>query len=215
RQIAGRLDYNLKGSAKLFYKFAYDQNLLASSQTNFQPFKNQDNTPSHAIGLDFNTGTFTHQIRFGYMKFHNIIGDAAQLSGAFDPIPDAFLSISGISPRFRTGPNDLAPQQTFQTNRQIKYDGSKIWGNHVTRYGVGFNAIRGGGFASFFGLAPEIASSLASYNKVQAKDPTFGNAFGNDIHNPLNYPVATIIMGNGQGFSTEFPGFGFPAGAQA
>jgi hypothetical protein len=209
KQITGRLDYNIKGSARLFYKFVYDENLLASSQVDFQPFKNQDNAPSHTVGLDFNSGTFTHQIRFEYLKFHNIIGDAAQLSGAFDPIPNAFLSISGISPRFRTGPNLLAPQQTFQTDHQIKYDGSKIWGNHVTRYGVGFNAIRGGGFASFFGLAPEIASNLSAYNKHPS------NAFGNDIHNPLNYPVATIIMGNGQGFSTEFPGFGFPAGAQS
>lgn len=210
RQVSGRLDYNIKGSAKLFYKFAYDENVLASSQTNFQPFKNQDNTPSHAIGLDFNTGNFTHSIRFGYLKFHNVIGDAAQLSGAFDPIPDAFISISGsVSPRFRTGPNDLAPQQTFQTDRQIKYDGSHLMGNHIIRYGVGYNAIRGGGFASFFGLAPEMASNPAAF----AKFPS--NAFPGGAANPLNYPVSTIIMGNGQGFSTEFPGFGFPAGAQA
>lgn len=208
KQITGKVDYNLKGSAKLFYKFGYDNNVLASSQTNFQPFKNEDNAPSHAIGLDFNTGTFTHSIRFGYLKFHNLIGDAAQLSGAFDPIPTAFLSISGISPRFRTGPNDLAPQQTYQTNRQIKYDGSKIWGNHVFRYGVGFNAIRGGGFASFFGLAPEIAG-LASQSAIAAAGPFSGGSA-----NPLNYPVRTIIMGNGQGFSSEFPGFGYPAGAQ-
>jgi hypothetical protein len=210
KQLSGRLDYNIKGSAKLFYKFSYDENILASSQTDFQPFKNQDNAPSHAIGLDFNTGNFTHSIRFGYLKFHNIIGDAAQLSGAFDPIPDAFISISGsVQPRFRTGPNDLAPQQTFQTDRQLKYDGSHLWGNHIIRYGIGYNAIRGGGFASFFGLAPEIASNPAQF----AKFPS--NAFGNGTANPLNYPVSTIIMGNGQGFSTETPGFGFPAGAQA
>jgi hypothetical protein len=211
KQITGRLDYNIKGSAKLFYKFGYDANLLASSQTDFQPFKNQDNVPSHAIGLDFNTGSFTHSIRFGYLKFHNVIGDAAQLSGAFDPIPDAFISISGISPRFRTGPNANAPQQTFQTNRQIKYDGSKIFGNHVIRYGVAYNAIRGGGFASFFGLAPEIASSTTAARKAFAD----AGPFPGGQHNPLNYPVATIIMGNGQGFSTETPGFGLPAGAQA
>jgi carboxypeptidase family protein len=210
RELSGRLDYNIKGSAKLFYKFAYDENSLASSQTDFQPFKNQDNAPSHTIGLDFNTGNFTHSIRFEYLKFHNVIGDAAQLSGAFDPIPDAFISISGsVSPRFRTGPNDLAPQQTFQADHQIKYDGSHLWGNHIVRYGVGFNAIRGGGFASFFGLAPEIASNPAQF----AKFPS--NAFGGSTANPLNYPVSTIIMGNGQGASTEFSGFGFPAGAQS
>lgn len=208
RQISGRMDYNLKGSAKLFYKFAYDENVLASSQTDFQPFKNQDNTPSHGIGLDFNTGTFTHSIRFGYLKFHNIIGDAAQLSGAYDPIPTAFIRIRGISPFFQTGPNDLAPQQTFQTDHQIKYDGSKIFGNHVIRYGVGYNAIRGGGFASFFGLAPRI-SSTASLSSQAATGPFPGGSA-----NPLNYPVTSILLGNGQGFSSELPGFGFPAGYQ-
>ena len=208
RQISGRLDYNIKGSAKLFYKFAYDENLLASSQTDFQPFKNQDNTPSHAIGLDFNSGNFTHSVRFGYLKFHNVIGDAAQLSGAYDPIPTAYINITGLSPNFATGPNALAPQQTFQTDHQIKYDGSHIWGNHIIRYGVGYNAIRGGGFASFYGLAPRIRSQ-AGKSSIAATGPFPGGAA-----NPLNYPVTGLRMGNGQGFSTEFPGFGFPAGAQ-
>lgn len=206
KQISGRLDYTIKGSAKLFYKFAYDDNILASSETNFQPFFNQDNTPSHAIGLDFNTGSFTHSIRFGYLKFHNLIGDAAQASGAFDPIPNAFLEIRGISPRFQTGPNDLAPQQTFQTDHQIKYDGSKIWGDHIVRYGMSFNAIRGGGLASFFGLAPEIRSSVSE---------TPNGTFAGGPANPLNYPVTGIFLGNGQGFFTEQPGFGFPAGGQS
>lgn len=209
RQGSGRLDYNFKGSAKLFYKFSYDENLLASSQTDFQPFKNQDNTPSHAIGFDFNTGSFTHSIRYGYLKFHNLIGDAAQLSGAFDPIPNAFIHISGISPIFNTGPNDLAPQGTFQSDNQIKYDGSKLWGSHIIRYGVSFNAIRGGGFASFFGLAPRIGSSN-SRAAVAATGPFPG---GNT--NPLNYPITGIILGNGQGSFTESPGFGLPGGGQS
>ncbi|HEU5231450.1 MAG TPA: carboxypeptidase regulatory-like domain-containing protein [Terriglobales bacterium] len=210
RQITGRLDYNIKGSAKLFYKFAYDENTLASSQTDFQPFKNQDNTPSHAIGLDFNTGNFTHSIRYGYLKFHNLIGDAAQISGAFDPIPDAFIHITGISPVFNTGPNDLAPQQTFQSDNQIKYDGSRLFGSHIVRYGVAFNAIRGGGLASFFGLAPRIGSSATSARQAIAASGPFPGGSAN----PLNYPITGIILGNGQGFFTEQPGFGFPAGGQ-
>lgn len=211
KQISGRLDYNIKGSAKLFYKFAYDDNILASSETSFNPFKNQDNTPSHSIGLDFNTGSFTHSIRFGYLKFHNLIGDFSQQSGAFDPIPNALIHITGLSQTFNSGPNDLAPQQTFQADHQIKYDGSKIWGSHIVRYGVSFNAIRGGGLASFFGLAPRIGSSAS------AKRQAIANAgpFPGGKNNPLNYPISNIILGNGQGFFTEQPGFGFPAGGQS
>jgi len=30
--------------------------------------------------------------------------------------------------------------------------------------------------------------------------------------NPLNYPITRLRFGNGQGFNTEHPAFGFPAG---
>ncbi len=36
--------------------------------------------------------------------------------------------------------------------------------------------------------------------------------FPGGASNPLNYPVETVILGNGQGFSTTQPAFGFPAG---
>ena len=42
----------------------------------FQPFANVNHTPVHAMGLDFNTGSYTHSIRFGYTKFRNGIVDA-------------------------------------------------------------------------------------------------------------------------------------------
>ena len=55
---------------------------------------------------------------------------------------------------FRSNP--LAPQKTYQQNTQVKYDGSKTIRSHVLRYGFGYNHIQGGGFASFFGLAPTV-----------------------------------------------------------
>src|SRR4029077_3613538 len=66
-QYLGRLDYQLTSNFHLFYKFAYEQNLNVAAfvPNTYEPFGNVDNTPSHAIGADFNTGSFTHQIRFG------------------------------------------------------------------------------------------------------------------------------------------------------
>jgi len=49
------------------------------------------------------------------------------------------------------------PQKTFQSNKQLKYDGSKIYRSHVFRYGVGYNKILGGGFANFFGSLRQCA----------------------------------------------------------
>src|SRR5207245_7787365 len=40
------------------------------------------------------------------------------------------------------------------------------------------------------------------------------SCFSNGANNPLNYPVQNVLMGNGQGFFTEIPQFGFPAGGQ-
>jgi hypothetical protein len=207
KQVTGRLDYNLFGSAKLFYKFTYDNaTAIGSNNPNYQPYANLDNTPSHAIGLDFTTGSWTHSIRFGYMKFQNHINDASAAVGAPLSQWQCDCRIGQTSPGVRWGINDLAPQATFQRNAQIKYDGSKSWGAHIIRYGVSFNSILGGGFASFIGLGP-IVEGLAS-------DPGGAAGLPGGTGNPLNYPVDVIVMGNGQGFNTERPAFGYPAGGQ-
>ena len=214
-----RLDYNIGKSAKAFYRFSYDQNSDTrpfGAGPSAQPFKNRNNTPSHAIGVDFNTGTFTHAIRFEYLKFRNAIVDgASEVTGGANPIPNATIEIGGGAidqcepgSLICTGPNLLAPQQTYQSDHQIKYDGSKVLGSHILRYGVSFNRIRGGGFASFFALSPTLADDQTN----QLPAGKFGST--GDPADPLNYPVQWSFFGNGVGFATEFPAFGFPAGGQ-
>jgi hypothetical protein len=204
-QGIGRLDYHFNDNVKLFYRFSYEQNstLRGFIPNSFQAFSNVDHTPVHAAGLDFNTGKFTHQIRFGWTKFRNGITDATASGNIFNPIPQLSvnagndpLCLSGGVDVFCSGPNLLAPQQTFQQNTQIKYDGTRLIGSHILRYGVGFNRIQGGGFAKFFASAPVVNT-----------DPTLN--LGSDIK---AYPVLTVIMGNGQGFSSEKPAFGLPGG---
>ena len=102
------------------------------------------------LGLDFNTGSFTHSIRFEYLKFQNQIqnGDAGQ------PFSQSGLTFF-VGP-FAGGPNYLAPQSTPQSDHEYKYDGSKTVRNHIVRFGATFNHIQGGGFASFFSVAPVV-----------------------------------------------------------
>ncbi len=220
-----KLDWHINDNYSMFYRFSYEQNhstrgFIANS---FQPFTNVNNTPVHAIGLNFTTGSFTHAIRFGFTKFRNGITDAP-LSGSANPLPQISLTLgadaiclAGGVDSFCSGPNLLAPQQTYQQNTQIKYDGSKPVGKHILRYGIGFNHIQGGGFAKFFGLAPTVNSDPAGLVVcANPGDPNcISKAFGpsNDpASNPLNYPVQLVIMGNGQGFSSEKPAFGLPGG---
>jgi hypothetical protein len=211
-QWVGRLDYN-GGPYKLFYRFSYESNksTLPFIPNSFQPFANNNHARDHVIGLDFNTGSFTHSIRFGYMKFQNGIVDAVTGSNIFDPAPGIELAIGADvrcltagANQFCSGINFLAPQTTIQSNHQVKYDGSKVLGKHIFRFGGGWNHIQGGGFAKFLGLAPAVGAPLAAC----AQNP----GVCTDAANPLKYPVENVILGNGQGFSTENAAFGLPAG---
>jgi hypothetical protein len=213
-ELLGKLDWQINNNYKFFYRFSYDENkdVLAIIPNSFQPFANVDHTPSHALGLDFNTGSFTHSIRFGYMKFRNGIVDATIGTNILDPLPNIELAI-GVDPDcltagvddFCSGPSFLAPQQTYQSNHQIKYDGSKALGAHILRYGGGWNHIFGGGFASFLALGPAVGSGATDCIIAACGTPA-GAA------NPLNYSVETVVLGNGQGYDSEIPAFGFPAG---
>ena len=216
-ETLGKLDWQIRpDNFHVFYRFSYDNNSIvrAFNPQAYEPFANRDNTPVHVAGFDFTTGRFTHSIRGGYTKFTNHIGDAVTGTSIFNPAPQLTLSIGSgnsffcdSSAVFCSGPNFLAPQATFQSDKQIKYDGSRSFTNHVLRYGVAINRILGGGFANFFGIAPSVNANN------DATTVAFANAHGGST-NPLNYPVQFVLLGNGQGFFTEKPEFGEPAGGQ-
>jgi hypothetical protein len=214
-EVVGRLDWQINSNYKFFYRFSYDQNrsVLAIIPNSFQPFGNVNHTPVHAAGLDFSTGGFTHSFRFGYTKFRNGIVDATAGTSIYNPAPGIELAIGGDpdcltsgADVFCSGPSFLAPQQTYQSDHQIKYDGSKAVGSHILRYGAGFNHILGGGFASFLKLAPAVGAGIGDCGATCL-------ALSGGASNPLNYPASTVQLGNGIGFSSEIPSFGFPAGA--
>src|SRR5579884_780305 len=219
-ELDGRLDYQIN-RFKIFYRFTFDQNksVLPFIPNSFQPFSNVDHARDHVVGIDFNTGSFTHSIRFGYTKFQNGIQDAVTGSSIFDPAPGIELAIGGDAncltaglDDFCSGPNFLAPQATMQSDHQLKYDATKAYKSHVFRFGAGYNHLHGGGFAEFLGLAPAVGSPslLAGQNLPCVTNNNCPFAGGNS--NPLNYPVDTVTLGNGQGFSSEKPAFGFPGG---
>ena len=204
-ELLGKLDYQI-GRAHLFYRYSYFSNSLpATFGFGYALYDNKNITRNHVIGLDFSSGSFTHSIRFSYLKFQNQIKSAlADSNLPFADIPfmlDAGGTILG-------GPNELAPQSTPQANHEIKYDGSRAWHNHILRYGISLNHIQGGGFADFFGEGPLVFWQQTTANETFAASGPFAGG----ASNPLNYPVQTIEMGNGQGFNTETPALGFPAG---
>ena len=222
-QASGKLDWQATKNIHVFYKFAYDWNSSTSSaSTGFSYYENRDYAPSHAVGIDINEGNWSHSIRMGYFKFHNqIIGDTNSQPAAINPFPFAEIYFNDTS--LFTGPNYLAPQQTFQSNKQIKYDASRVLGAHILRFGATVNGIATGGFASFNGLAPQLLANvnfaLLPTGSVQTA-PYYSCALATNPNVPFSgcdpnladYPLTGAYVGNGQGFSTELPAFGYPAG---
>jgi len=152
----GRLDYQVTKNVRAFFRFSDFQNILgATFGYGYSLYNNKDVTRNFVGGVDFNTGSFSHAIRFSYLKFQNQIIDAT--TGSTLPFAnihaELFMGATGLV----AGPNLLAPQSTPQSNRQVKYDGSKVLGSHVIRYGGSFNHVQGGGFASFFKNGPQVA----------------------------------------------------------
>src|SRR5216684_4495835 len=192
--VTGKLDWNATKDIHIFYRFTYNWNISESNfGYDYSVYSNKDNAPSHAVGLDWNKGSWSHSIRAGYLKFHNQIAGA---TAGFDPLPNGEIAAIDTG-EVISGPNLLAPQGTLQSNKQIKYDGSKVWRSHIFRFGVGVNSILGGGFESFFGLAPLDYTVSSSSSDLSAQPFFFG------------------ILGNGQGFFTEIPQFGYPGGGQS
>jgi hypothetical protein len=204
----GRLDYSISKNIKAFGRFSYWQASDVGNfggAANYSVYDNKDRTKTIAGGVDFNEGSFTHSFRAEYLKFVNVISDAVQGSSLpFAFVPNEIL-LSGTG--FETGPSFLAPQSTIQSDRQVKYDGSHVWGSHIIRWGVDYNRITGWTFASFFGLTPQdVSSFLFAPGTLTCPGGQTGSAC------PLNYTADTVAMGNGEGSFTELKRFGKPAG---
>ena len=196
-----RMDYNGPLGGHYFARAFYEANAAAANYNFlYSLYKNRDNVGGIAFGADFSQGRFTHSIRGSYEKFHNLLGDATAGSTSIYN-PNNGLELSDSTDGFFAGPNFLAPQGTFQSDKQIRYDGTWTKGRQTFKFGYSLNRILGGGFAAFFGAAPQVNFDS---NQIIA---------GGNASNPLTgYIPGVVVFGNGNGAFTEQPAFGLPGG---
>jgi Carboxypeptidase regulatory-like domain len=185
-----RLDWNVTGNLRAFYRYNYSSDLAAGGTVPFSPFQNVDWTIVHTLGLDYSSGRFSHSYRYGYVNFNNRI-ISQQFAGFPFPVAPTGQAynlsvVDTVGRGLTAGPNGLAPQETDQNNYQNKYDGSFVFGKHALRYGVEFNHIVLGGFANFAGPL-----SIAGTLPAGSIDP-----------NPLNYALSDFTTGPNNGFFT-------------
>ena len=203
-----RLDWQIAKNIRAFGRFSYWQASDVGNfggAANYSVYDNKDRTKTIVGGVDINTGSITHSFRAEYLKFVNVIADAVEGSDLpFASLPTSIV-LSGTG--FASGPSDLAPQSTIQSDRQVKYDGSKVYGNHIIRWGIDYNRITGWTFASFFGITPVSESlTLSAPGTLTCPGGETGAAC------PLNYLPDLGLVGNGQGSFTELQRFGKSSG---
>jgi Carboxypeptidase regulatory-like domain len=204
-----RVDWKMRGSTRAFYRFNFFQNSDLrpdGSASSTRQFRNTDNTATNALGVDFNTGAYLHSLRFEYLKLRNAIADAtSSLSGVDNPIPGLGINIGASTAgncilsdggSYCGGPSWLGPQQTVQSDKEARYDGSRVMGQHVIRYGLTFNRIDSGRLAAYSAFPQVGTTSLV----------------GSTSSDPTSYPADWVSLGNGIGFSTAKASFGFPGG---
>ncbi len=214
-----RADYNGPLGGHYFARINYNVNAVSSNYgLGYALYANRDNTPGVAGGADFQLGRFTHSFRVSYEKFHNLISDeTAGNTSLYQTVPGVFVRFS--TQGLISGPNYLAPQGTFQSDKQFRYDGSWTKGKHNIRYGYSLNRILGGGYAAFFGLSPYQTETEATLltGVVDATRNPYGFGCKGVVgaapcpNDPANgYRTSTAEIGNGQGSFTEKPAFGLP-----
>lgn len=199
-----RADDQLTRSIRAFYRFSYFQNFLISNNGLGLSIYNEKNiTRAHAGGIDFNTGRFSHSIRFGYLKTERDTRDAT--SGSDLPLADYGLYIQMGNTGMLTGP--ASPVLILQSDHQLKYDGTFAVHRHILRYGLDVNQIAAGG------AIPAVVPNLNTNVGIYEEDFAQGGPFPGGDSNPLNYPVESVSVGNDLGYVTPFPGLGLPAGS--
>ena len=204
--LMAKADYQLTPSVHGFYRFGYFQNLATvNGQAGFSVYHSKNITRTDVAGLDFNTGAYTHSVRFGYLKTELQRVDATRGSGA----PFANYPLEMQIGTLATGAYAFAPQLLPASYHQLKYDGGKTLGSHVIRYGVDFNRIAVAGFAPFYSLAPYVSTNVGPSEEAFAQTGPFPGGGTN----PLNYPVEYVQLGNGLGYLSPTPGLGLPAGS--
>jgi len=208
-----RLDYSAPHNIHMFVRGAYSVNSddATFGYGPYQIYQNRDNVPAIVGGADLISGRFTHSLRFGYEKFHNLLvdGTAALGNSIYNPStgPDNQITLVGD---LNSGPNFLAPQGTYQSDKQFRYDGTYTRSSHNIKFGFEMNRILNGGFAAFYGPSLYTVLSATAANQVPCNDVADAAPCPN---NPTEgYLSPLYVIGNGNGFFSERPGFNLPGG---
>jgi hypothetical protein len=176
--LMARADFQFSQSVHAFYRFSYFQNsFTANGGSGYSVYDGKNITRTQMGGLDFNTGAWSHSLRFGYLKTERNHIDATAGSGL--PLADSPLNIQMGNTGLITGANSI--WKILQSDLQFKYDGSKIWGRNIIRYGVNFNRIMAAGSVPIQSLAPSLFTNVGTSEEAFAQTGPFPGGDTNPV----------------------------------
>lgn len=210
----GRLDYNGPWGVHYFVRATYSNNIGfgTAGQAPYALFSNQDNVPAIVGGADFTTGRFTHSLRYGYIKFINNLASGANALGntVYNPSLTFGFPTELIGAIYAGAGNEDAPQKTYQSSKDFRYDGTWTKGSHNFKYGGEISRILEGGFAAFYSTFLTDISTSSVHLLANCGGQAGAAACPTD---PLNgYKPTEYVFGNGNGSGSERPAFGLPGG---
>ena len=217
-QADAKFDWQVHDDAHAFLRFNFDQNSDIrpfGSASSTQEFKNTNHAPSVTLGYDFITGPYMHSLRFEYLRSRSGVADSTYTipAGVDNPIPGLGINIGApVAGSCRLsgggaycgGPSVVAPETLSQSDYEVKYDGSRVFGNHVIHFGATLNHIQGA-----------VSAASATYSQVGTssgclpQSTLIGCLTSAD---PTAYPAEFVQLGNGVGFSTAQSAFGASGG---
>jgi hypothetical protein len=209
-----RVDAQVRPMFHVFYRFNYFKNdLVTSGQLGFSVYRGKNITRTNAAGADFYAGGFSHSFRFQYLSTELNRADTTRGSN----LPLSNFPVALQIGNLYTGPNLFIPFHLFQDNLQFKYDGSKSRGAHLLRYGIDFSRIIVWGFAPQSSLAPFVSTNLGPSEQAFAAAGNFSCTAPDGItltgiNCPFNYPIESVLLGNGLGYYSPVPCLNFRAG---
>ena len=208
RRTARQVDYQFGNNAHAFYRYTYFKNSLgATFGYGFSVYDNDDITRNHVVGLDFNTGSFTHSLRFSYLKFQNQIVDATMGNSA--------LPFNNVGAELFMGSPGWWPVPTYSHHRArrrattrsvmtaaksgVRMSSGTDCRSITSRAGVSHRSSR------------TVRRSRRSVSQGEIAAAARWPVPGGDVQS-FQLPCRLGLVSNGLGFSTTKQAFGFPAG---
>jgi len=202
-----RIDWNMRRSTRAFLRVNFFQNSDLrpfSSFSSAQDLHSDNNVLTGALGVDFNAGAYVHSLRFEYLNQRSSVNDATSaLTGIANPIPGLGLNIGAGTDgncelsqggAYCGGPGWLGPQRDIQSDYAGRYDGTRVLGSHIIRFGAAYTRLE--------------AARLAAFSEFpQVGTITLANAASTD---PTSYPADFVSLGNAIGSYTAKSLFGLP-----